>query len=185
MAYKNGTYVAFDGLGTTDPTKSDFQKRSSIQAWSDNNNIDFKFVNSHDKTNAVRDTSLKSTLKARINERLSNSKNAIIILSSKTRKSGSMLSFEIEQAVDYYEIPLIVVYVDYSTPIRNVNALSSYWPNALETRINNNSAKAIHVPFKKSPFLAAVGQFSVNGNSPKGGAKGIYSDDAYKNWELF
>lgn len=63
---RTGTYVAFDGLGQTDPTKSDFRYYSILQAWNANKNIDFKLTNSHEKTYSVRDTSLKATLYTRI-----------------------------------------------------------------------------------------------------------------------
>ena len=115
MANRTGTYIAFDGLGQTDPSKSDFKYYTSIQGWSAGKNIDFKFVNSHDKTAAVRNSSLRSTLEARIRERLSASKNVVVILSDKTRKSGSMLSFEIEKAVDTYRLPLICAYTGYNS----------------------------------------------------------------------
>ena len=97
MPYRNGTYVAFDALGQTDPTKSDFRYYSTINAWTKRANIHFRYVNSHEKTYAVRDSSTLATLQARIRERLSKSKNCLVILSSKTRKTGSMLCFEIER----------------------------------------------------------------------------------------
>ena len=183
MANRTGTYIAFDGLGQTDPTKSDFRYYSTIQAWDASKSIDFKFVNSHDKTNAVRDTSLKATLKARIQERLRVSKNVIVILSKDTRKSGSMLSYEIEQAVDRYKLPLIVAYTGYRAILRP-KALSGRWPNALASRINNGSASAIHIPFAKEALLDAIDQFSVQGKKPKGGALGHYGAQAHRNWDL-
>lgn len=167
MANRTGTYIAFDGLGKTDPTESDFKYYATIQAWSASKHIDFKFVNSHDKTAAVRDTSLRSTLEARIRERLAASKNCLVILSSDTRKSGSMLSYEIEQAVDKYKIPLICVYTGYET-ITAPKQLSNRWPNALTQRINDGTADAIHIPFKKEILLTAINQFSVNNESPGG-----------------
>jgi len=33
MANRTGTYIAFDGLGETDPTKSDFRYYATILAW--------------------------------------------------------------------------------------------------------------------------------------------------------
>ncbi|MBY6199128.1 TIR domain-containing protein [Vibrio hangzhouensis] len=167
MANRTGTYIGFDGLGKANPTESDFRYYSTMQAWSAGKNIDFRFVNSHDKTAAVRDSSLRSTLESRIRERLSASKNCIVILSGDTRKSGSMLSYEIEKAVDLYKIPLICVYVGYET-INQPKELSNRWPNALTTRINNGTAKAIHVPFKKEILLTAINQFSVNNSIPSG-----------------
>jgi hypothetical protein len=174
MANRTGTYIAFDGLGKTNPTESDFRYYATIQAWSANKNIDFKFVNSHEKTAAVKDTSLRTTLEARIRERLSASKNCLVILSDDTRKSGSMLTYEIEQAVDNYKIPLICVYTGYNT-INKPNKLSKRWPNALTERINNGTADAIHVAFKKEILLTAINQFSVNNQSP-GGSLIIYTN---------
>ena len=176
MANRTGTYIAFDGLGKANPAESDFRYYSTMQAWSAGKNIDFKFVNSHDKTAAVRDTSLRSTLDSRIRERLAASKNCIVILSDDTRKSGSMLSYEIEKAVDFYEIPLICVYVGYEK-INVPRELSSRWPNALTTRIHDGTADAIHVPFKKEILLTAINQFSVNGDSP-GGSLFTYTNEA-------
>jgi hypothetical protein len=167
MANRTGTFIAFDALGEIDPTKSDFKYYATIQAWSAGKIIDFKFVNSHDKTNAVRDTSLRSTLEARIRERLAASKNVVVILSDKTRKSGSTLSYEIERAVDYYELPLICVYTGYKS-IFNPQAFSDRWPNELEARIDDGTANAIHIPFKKNALLDALGQFTVHSGKLSG-----------------
>lgn len=76
---RTGTYVVFDGLGEIDPSKSDFRYYATLQAWAANKNIDFSFVNSHEKTYAVRDSSQRSTLYARIRQRLGASKNMVII----------------------------------------------------------------------------------------------------------
>jgi hypothetical protein len=161
MANRTGTYFAFDGLGQTDPTKSDFKYYATVQSWASGNHIDFKFVNSHEKAGAVRDTSLRTTLEASIRQRLAASKNMVVILSNDTRKSGSMLTYEIEKAVDTYDIPLIVAYTGYNS-ILDPAALHGRWPNALTTRINDRTARAIHIPFKRAALLAAIDQFTVN-----------------------
>lgn len=173
---RTGTYIAFDGLGKINPTESDFKYYATIQAWSATQHIDFKFVNSHDKTSAVRDTSLRSTLEARIRERLAASKNCLVILSNDTRKSGSMLSYEIEQAVDKYKIPLICIYTGYET-IYKPRELSKRWPDSLMKRINDGTADAIHIAFKKEILLAAINQFSANNESP-GGSLVTYTKEA-------
>ena len=179
MAYRNGTYIAFDGLGQTNPTLSDFKYYATMQAWASHKNIDFKYVDSHDKTCAVRDTSLRTTLESRIRERLANSKNVVVILSSDTRKSGSMLTYEIEQAADRYALPLIVTYVDYKI-IANPGQLSSYWPKALSTRISNQTAKAIHIPFIKDALLDAISQFN-HVNLPATSLN-YYTEEAHRNF---
>lgn len=179
---RTGTYVAFDGLGETDPTKSDFRYYATLQAWTKNKNIDFKFTNSHDKTYAVRNSSLKSTLYARIRERLRASKNMLVIISKDTRYTGSVLSYEIEQAIDVYKIPLIIAYTGYSS-IYDVDALSDMWPKSLADRINNKDTKAIHIAFAKEPILEAINRFTVNKSNLSSG-KHYYSKETYISWGL-
>lgn len=161
MPYRNGTYIVFDALGQTDPTKSDFRYYSTINAWSAGKNIEFRYVDSHDKTSPVRDSSARSTLEARIRERLARSKNCIVILSSKTRNTGSMLSYEVEKAVDYYKLPLIITYPGYKCIVKP-EEMSGRWPKALSQRIRNKNANAIHIPFKKGAILDAIGQFTIH-----------------------
>ena len=138
-----------------------------IEAWSVGKKIDFKYVNSHEKTSAVRDTSRRETLRARIRERLAVSKNCLVILSEKTRKSGSELSYEVEKAVDYYKIPLIITYTGRDVILRP-EAHSARWPNTLRYRIENRTAKAIHIAFKQETILDAINQFTVQSHSLSG-----------------
>jgi len=179
MAYRNGTYIAFDALGETNPSKSDFRYYSIIESWASNERIDFTYVNSHVKTYAVRDTSSKETLRIRIRERLSDSKNVLVILSNQTRKSGSMLSEELELAIDDYELPLIVSYTNYQL-VADPSKLSRHWPNSLSKRINSGLAKAIHVPFKKEALLDAIQQF--NPDKPPKGSLTYYSEQTQRRW---
>lgn len=180
MVNRTGTYFAFDGLGQKNPAKSDFKYYQTIKLWNAAGAIEFKFVNSHEKASAVRDTSKKSTLKSSILQRLRASKNMVVILSDDTRKSGSMLSFEIEKAVDTYKVPLILAYADYNL-INDPSALSARWPTALQTRINNCTATAIHVPFKKDAILDAIGQFTVNSGNLTGPLN-YYSRKTHQIW---
>ena len=182
MGNRTGTYVAFDGIGESDPSKSDFRYYATLQAWVANKNIDFRLTNSHEKTYAVRDDSLRETLKSRICERLSMSKNMLIVLTRQTRKSGSMLSFEIQKAVDYYELPLIISYPEYKY-ILNVESHRDVWPDALRIRIDNRTAKAIHIPFAKDPVSDAISQFTVQDNGLTSG-KNYYNRSTYEQWGL-
>ena len=47
MAYRNGTYIAFDGQGKTDPTQSDLKYLGLLRSWDKNSNFDFHFIDSH------------------------------------------------------------------------------------------------------------------------------------------
>ncbi len=176
---RTGVYIAFDGLGQVDPAKSDQKYYRTMQMWDSHKSIDFKFVDSHEKTAAVRDSSQRHTLETRIRARLSMSKNMVVILSSRTRRRGSLLSYEIEQAVDKYKLPLIIAYVDYDV-IANPSTLQAYWPESLVKRIDNHSAKAIHIPFFKSALLEAISQFNIN-NLP-GTSLNYYTKDAHQSF---
>jgi hypothetical protein len=183
MGNRTGTYVAFDGLGETDPTKSDFKYYATLQAWNANENIEFRLTNSHEKTYAVRDTSTLDTLCARIQKRLSMSKNMLVILTKKTRYTGSILSYEIVQAIDIYKIPLIFAYPEFES-ILNIDSHKDIWPAALANRINKSTTKAIHIAFKKNCIFDAITRFSINGEELSGGKDYYYSRETYQKWEL-
>ena len=99
--------------------------------------------------------------------RLAVSKNCLVILSDRTRKTGSMLTYEIEKAVDLYAIPLIIAYTGYEC-VREPRDLADRWPNALTERVSNRSVRAIHIPFKKGTILDAINQFTVQNDSLDG-----------------
>jgi hypothetical protein len=176
MAYRNGTYVAFHAAGTNQPGKSDLDYYRLMMAWTAKTDDDFTMINSHDKASSVRDSSLRKTLRDSLLERLRNSRHMVLIIGETTRQDTDWVPFEIEKAVDSYGLPIIAAYTVFDKPIRNPEALSGYWPNALAVRINNGTANVIHIPFKKEALKDAISQFSHN-NPPK---FGFYSDAAYK-----
>jgi hypothetical protein len=180
MAYRNGTYVAFHADGNNIPGgKSDIDYYYMMKAWAANKDVEFNMVNSHEKSNAVRDGSLRATLRASLLERLRNSKNMVLIIGETTKLDTDWVPLEIEKAVDAYGLPIIVVYTVYSGVIRNPSALSKHWPAALATRINNGTAHAIHIPFKQALLHMAIGQFSHD-NYPNSAGLGYYMDSAYQ-----
>lgn len=182
MAYRNGTYIAFYADGTNQPGKSDIDYYNLLKAWSAKTDDDFTMINSHEKTSAVRDTSKRETLRARLLERLRNSKNMVLIIGETTKNDTDWVPFEIAQAVDTYEIPIIAAYTDYC-PVLEPEKFWPLWPKALADRINNKTASVIHIPFKKTPLLDAIGQFSHT-KLPKGGSLGYYGRDTYQKWGL-
>ena len=128
--YRNGTYSAFyvdepftDGKSIA--TAPDFNYYCLLKAWKEKD-PSFKFINSHDKTYEVRDSSdFESTLVPRIRERLRKSKNIILFLSSHTKQSKA-LKEEIEYGSIELGLPIVVVYPEYKTnsQIHNGNGLT-------------------------------------------------------------
>ena len=178
MAYRNGTYVAFHANNTPDPSESDMKYYNTLRMWKVRDESDFKFVNSHEKRD-VRDWSTKETLRRALQERMNNSKHLLLIIGQTTRFDTDWIPFEISHAVDNCEIPIIAAYPGYDR-VMDPSALSALWPKALADRINNRTARVIHVPFKKEPIADAVSQFDFN-NPPSGGLV-YYSRDAYLSW---
>lgn len=173
-----GTYIAFDELCQKELDQSDFRYCLPILRWmAERPGLHSVYEERHDKVYAVRKTSLRASLTARIKERLSSCHNVVVVLSSETRKSGSLLSYEIEEAIDSFDLPLIITYVDYKA-ISEPKELEAYWPNALSQRIKSGQARAIHVPFNKHAILDAVTQFT-SANRPLTGLN-HYSEYAHR-----
>lgn len=181
MAYRNGTYIAFHADGTNIPTDSDIKYYNLIKAWTAKTDDDFSMINSHDKTSAVRDSSKRETLRTRLKTRLQNSKHLLLIIGKTTKNDTDWVPFEIRYAVDDCDLPVIAAYVDYEF-ILAPGKLSSLWPSALKTRIDNGTASVIHIPFKKKPITDAISQFSHN-NKPKGPLT-YYTKETYQEWGL-
>lgn len=181
MAYRNGTYVAFHANGTDVPADSDIKYYNLMKAWTEKSDDDFTMINSHEKASSVRDSSKRATLRASLQERLRNSKNMVLIIGDTTRFDTDWVPFEIEQALDTYEIPIVATYTKYESILAPAE-LHPWWPKTLADRINNTTAKVIHIPFKKEPLKAAIDQFDHN-NLPSGPLT-YYVRDAYIGWGL-
>ncbi len=181
MPYRNGTYVAFHAENTNVPTESDMKYYSLLKAWTAREDDDFTMINSHDKTAAVNDSSKHATLEASLKTRLRNSKHFLLIVGETTKLDTDWVPFEIEYAIDECEIPVIAAYTDYEY-ILNPLSHEHEWPEALTARINNETARVIHVPFKKEPIAAAIEKFGIE-TKPASGLT-CYTRDCYIRWNI-
>src|SRR5687767_10394973 len=100
MAYRSGTYVAFHAGGTSDPTASDIKYYNLLRAWKELEDVDFRFIDSHEKAGAVRDVSKKQRLRTVLSERLRNSRNMVLVVTALTQQDTDWVPFEIAYAVD-------------------------------------------------------------------------------------
>ena len=159
MAYRNGTYIAFHAAGSTDPTASDIKYYRMLKAWHEHDDIEFEFINSHDKVAGVRDTSTRATLRRSLVERLNKSKNMVLIIGQTTRLDTDWVPFEIGYAVDACKIPIIAAYIGYDR-VTAPAELRPLWPPAFASRIDNRTVRAIHIPFKQRAIDDAIRQFN-------------------------
>jgi hypothetical protein len=110
---------------------------------------------------------------------MSKSKNMLVIISTKTNWDMGMLNFEIEKAIDYYELPIIVAYSGYKS-ILNPGSHADKWPKALHERIKNKAAKCIHIPFREKAITMAVSQFHIHNTEDK--LTSPLHKKVYRNW---
>lgn len=100
MAYRNKTYVAFDG-------DNDMWAYRYMKGWKQNDNSTFDFYDAHELGQA-RDTSTEESIKRSLRARLSNSKVFVILVGESTKNLYKFVRWEIEQAISL-NLPIIVV----------------------------------------------------------------------------
>ena len=162
MAYQNGNYTAFyvaepfnsSALGAH--ATKDFCHYNMLRAWK-GADPSFPFTDSHDKTYNVRDNSeWEPTLKPRLRERLRNSKNIVLFLSTNTANSRALRE-EIDYGINDQGLPVIVIYPEYDTKESLLltdgslkQAVKNLWDNLPVFRDSMKNVPTIHVPLNKS-----------------------------------
>lgn len=111
MAYRNKTYVAF--------ASEDIKYYRVMEAWRDNDNIDFSFLDAHDLYES-RDTSLPGTIKRNLRERMKNAKQVVLLGSATAKKKGSngtsFLAYEVDVMLEF-GLPIVVANLDRSQTV--------------------------------------------------------------------
>lgn len=126
MAYKNKTYIAFDG-------DNDLHYYRMMTAWSENPRFSFEFYNAHD-LNSARDSSSEESIKRQLRVRFANSKVFVLLIGNNTRYLTKFVKWEIEVAIKL-DIPIIAANLNGSKRKDNL------CPPALDDSL------AIFVPF--------------------------------------
>lgn len=181
MAYRNGNYSAFyvsepfseSNLGAH--SSRDFVSYNLLRAWKGGNST-FPFNDSHNKNYNVRDGSdWELTLKPRIRERIRNSKNVVLFLSSLTVSSRALRE-EINYGINTHSLPVIVVYPDYKEKSdiidcskKNIRKqISDLWDKLPIFRDSMSSVPTIHIPQKKELIRSALQNpdFSIGSKKP-------------------
>jgi hypothetical protein len=102
MSYRNKTYVAF--------ASEDIHLYRLMEAWRENERIDFSFFDAHDLY-VARDTSLPETIRRNLRERLKNAKQIVLIGTARARKKGgdgrSFLAHEVALAIEF-DLPIVI-----------------------------------------------------------------------------
>jgi Thoeris protein ThsB, TIR-like domain len=159
MANRTGNYSAFyvsepfneSNLGAF--ATKDFVTYNQLRAWKGKDSA-FPFVDSHSKNYDVRDGSdWEKTLKPRLRDRLSKSKNIILVLSSVTKNSKALRE-EIDYGINTKGLPVIVIYPEYSNKSDIINCTSKtfkkqikdLWEKLPIFRDSMSEVPTIHIP---------------------------------------
>lgn len=155
MAYTNKTYVAFDA-------DNDIRYYRLMQAWKNNENQSFDFYDAHDLNNLMSFSS-EETIKAKLRERLQNTKIFVLLVGSNTKYLYKFVRWEIEQAISR-KIPIIVV---------NLNGKRSKDSNLCPSVLDGELA--MYVSFNQKILEYAMENWPISDNNyRKNGEAGAY-----------
>lgn len=144
MAYRNKTYVAFDG-------DKDMWAYRFLKGWDKLKNIDFKLQNAHDLKELTARAQSEVYIKQILKERLLNSKVFILLLGESTKNLRKYVKWEIELAIKL-EIPIIVI------NLNNKNEVDiERCPKSLQNHLT------IHGPFKLNFIKDSLGSINKLG----------------------
>lgn len=165
MSYRNKTYVAF--------ASEDIRLYRLMEAWRENDKIDFSFYDAHDLF-AARDTSTRETIKRRLRERLKNAKQVVLIGSADAKKKGgdnySFLAHEID-VIQEFDLPIVIVNKDGG---RNVNR--SFIPKPLL----DTDYYSLSVSFQPKIIKFALDNYAPIYNGSSNTGPHYYNEEIYK-----
>lgn len=148
MAYRNKTYVCFDG-------DNDIKHYNLMKAWKENDNVDFDFHNAHDINN-LWNGSNEDTIKRRLRERLNNTKLLIVLVGESTKNLYRFVRWEIEMALNM-EIPIIAVNI-----INDETRIYDNFPPLLRNEL------VINVQFRQSLIRYSIDNWIAENELLKG-----------------
>ena len=161
MGYRNKTYVIFDG-------DNDIWAYAYMKGWNQIEHIEFDFYDAHD-LQPLTDRASEETVRARLRQRLSNSKQAIVLIGESTRHLFKFVRWEIETALDL-DFPIIGV---------NLNGSRKYDAELCPPILRDKYA--VHVPFKAKIIQYALDHFpdEYAKRDVSAGGNRLYNDSVY------
>ena len=162
MAYRNKTYVIFDG-------DNDMWAYGFMKGWKNNDKIDFNFHDAHDLS-PISTAQNEAYIKGVLRERLKNTKQAIVLVGDNTKYLYRFVCWEIETCLSM-KIPVIVV---------NLNNLRRQDDEKCPAILKGT--QSVHVSFRLAIIKHALDnfpeQFATLGPSESGPYS--YSAELYK-----
>ncbi|MDP9628730.1 UNVERIFIED_ORG: hypothetical protein J2W85_000778 [Ensifer adhaerens] len=166
MAYRNKTYICFDG-------DTDMKYYRLMTAWAENQNFSFDFHNAHD-LNSARDSSQEESIKRQLRERFANSKLLVVLIGNNTRYLTKFVKWEMEVALRL-NLPIVGV------NLNNSRTKDDLCPPTIRDEL------AVYVPFGAKIVEHAMANWPASHLAyTKEGKKGpyYYKEQTYRNLGL-
>jgi hypothetical protein len=140
-----------------------------MKGWNQREHIDFDFYDAHD-IQPLTDRASEETVKARLRERLGNTKQAIVLIGENTQNLYKFVRWEIE-ICQKLDVPIIAV---------NLNGSRRIDPERCPPILRGNYV--VHVPFKAKIIQYALDNFPEEYQSRRAIDAGdrYYNDDVYR-----
>ena len=169
MSYRNKTYVAF--------ASEDIRNYRLMEAWRDNDHIDFDFYDAHDLY-ISRDTSKPETIKRNLRERLKNAKQIVLLGSTTGKRKGSdgrsFLAHEVSVIIEF-DLPVVVANLD-----RDRRVDTNFIPRPLL----DADYYTMSVSFQPAIIQYALNNYAQNYSSSSRSGQYYYEDSVYKSLGL-
>ena len=160
MGYRNKTYVIFDG-------DEDMWAYRFMRGWKANQHIDFDFYDAHDIKKMPRATD-EAYVKRVLTERLSNTKQAIVLCGEKTKNLYRFVRWEMETCLNQ-SIPIVVA---------NLNANRKMDEGRCPPILKGKGA--MHVAFGAHIIKFALDNYATNPKEYKSATNWYYGDQIYR-----
>ncbi|VWD31313.1 TIR domain-containing protein [Burkholderia contaminans] len=139
MAYRNKTYVIFDG-------DEDMWAYAYMLGWNKNEHMEFNFYDAHDLRPLAANAD-EAVVKRALRHRLENTKQAIVIVGEKTKNLFRFVRWEIEMCLSM-GIPIVAV---------NLNGKRQMDPEKCPPLLKDTCT--VHVPFKAKAIQKGLDDF--------------------------
>jgi len=101
-----------------------------MEAWRENEHIDFDFFDAHDLY-VARDTSKPETIKQRLSERMKNAKQFVLLGNTTAKRKGSngtsFLAHEVKNMISQH-LPVVIANLEGAGQLTVVSCQSRSWP---------------------------------------------------------